>query len=916
MTFQVKARGFEILALAIILLSLTLCYFSLDVTSATYDEPNYLEASKRISDSFDFSKRITVFHPPLTYWINGLLLDWAPQGDMAGELRTTRIAGLLLFFLVTEILVFLWARKLYGAAGGLLALGLFAFCPLVMAHARLATTDMAACCTFFAATFALWGIFRRPTILATIVAGLLLGAALLAKYSTILLIPIAIFLFSMAMESRRKQKQRARKKGVIEPGSAIPTGPRPPVVPSILALAVGLLVLAAGYKFEGLFQPLSSLTFQSDFFEILASIPGLNAIPLPVPQHYLEGIDFQKQISETGFTSFLLGEKYFRGVWYYYPVCFLLKMPIPFMILIVMGAWELFRRKRVVHFERLFTVVPALLFFVFLVYPITSNAGFRYAMPVIPFLAVLAGAALRTRGVGDKPVRKKTDEDGINRRSPIVMPIALKNKLGNTPLLNNLGSLNVNLAVQPASAEQKSGAAPPEESGADGEPESGDQDAASGSKAAGWSRWWRPALVGALSIWLAISVVIAHPYYLAWHNELAGGSSNAYRIFAGSDLDWGQDQEAARKYWKSLGDVENRFLCPGILPVTGKILINANELNDCLRPRDVHAWLRLFDPIESIGHTWFVFSLNLDIFRHRAESDPENLTACFALAGALLAEGRHKDCREELDRGFGLKPDDGRLLFVEGILENRSNRKSEAIDSLQQAVVAAPGLLEAYLPLRLLLIRAGRDRTEEKIHRAMIEAEIGQSHVTPYTPSRSDLEKRASDGRATIEELCTLTVLAWCDSDLAESFRHARAAVAMDGDNIQALGNLLFLVTQNPMGAGSYLEALSLLAQIESLQGKTKSHSTPILRVGNDRIVFGPILTFPPPSRAQVEARFLLKRERPFEVKELIITVRALLAEMRLAEAQILVYEGMKRFPENRDIRQLNYYLEQQERGI
>ncbi len=916
LTVQIKSRIREISALVIIFLSLILCYLTLDQISPTYDEPNYLNAAKKVVAFSDFSQQITVLHPPLTYWLNGLLLDWAPQSNMVDELRCLRILGLLAFYLITEILVFFWARKLFGPTGGLLSLVVFAFCPLIMAHARLATTDMAACCTFFAATFGLWGIFRRPTLLGTLGAGVLIGIALLAKYSTILLIPIAIFLFSAAMEARRKQKQRTRKKGVIVPDSTMPTGPRLPIVPFVLATVVGLAVLAAGYKFDGLFQSLSSLTFRSDFFKTLSGIPLINAIPLPVPQHYIEGIDFQKQISETGFTSFLLGEKYYRGVWYYYPVCFLLKMPIPFMILLGFGAWEFVRRKRVVDYERLFTILPPLLFFAYLVYPNTSNAGFRYAMPVIPFLAVLAGGVLRTRGSGDKPVRKKTDADEITKRSPIVATPALGATLGNSHLLKNLGALNLN-AIAPSAADpvNTDPAEDPKESDGASESKDDDQSSAAEADATGWRRWWRPALVCTLCAWIGLSVALVHPHYLAWNNEFAGGPSNAYRLFAGSDLDWGQHNAAAQRYWDSIDD-ENRSLCPGILPVTGKILINTNELNDCLRPRDIHAWLRLFEPIDTIGYTWLVYSLGLDDFRQQAERDPDNLTACFALAGALLAEGRYIDCREELDRGLALKPDDGRLLFAEGILESRSKRKADAMGLLEKAVDAEPGLLEVYIPLRLMLIRAGRDRTEKKVRRAMIEAEIGQAHVTPYAPSRERLEKKAIDRSANLEELCTLSVLAWCDDDLPDSFRYARTAVAEDGQNIQALGNLLFLVTEHPRGSGSYLEALSLLAQIESLDGKTKAHSTPILRAGRDRIVFGPILTFPPLSRAQVEARFLLKRKRPIEAKELINTVNALLGEMRLAEAQILIYEGMKLFPENRRIRELNYVLDQQERGI
>ena len=46
--------------------------------------------------------------------------------------------------LLMGIVVYRWARDLYGEAGGLTSLALFAFCPTIVAHAHLATVDVGA----------------------------------------------------------------------------------------------------------------------------------------------------------------------------------------------------------------------------------------------------------------------------------------------------------------------------------------------------------------------------------------------------------------------------------------------------------------------------------------------------------------------------------------------------------------------------------------------------------------------------------------------------------------------------------------------------------------------------------------------------------------------------------------------------
>ncbi len=47
--------------------------------------------------------------------------------------------------------------------------------------------------------------------------------------------------------------------------------------------------------------------------------------------------------------------------------------------------------------------------------------------------------------------------------------------------------------------------------------------------------------IAALGVWLALIPVFAHPYELAYSNELFGGPKRTWRVLADSNVDWGQD---------------------------------------------------------------------------------------------------------------------------------------------------------------------------------------------------------------------------------------------------------------------------------------------------------------------------------------------------------------------------------------
>lgn len=101
---------------------------------------------------------------------------------------------MLVFFIGSGILIFLWACKRYGDKAALLALTLFSFSPTIMAHARFVTTDMAALFGVLSASYFFVRYLEKPIKKNFWLASVFFGIALACKFSTILLVPFFVVL--------------------------------------------------------------------------------------------------------------------------------------------------------------------------------------------------------------------------------------------------------------------------------------------------------------------------------------------------------------------------------------------------------------------------------------------------------------------------------------------------------------------------------------------------------------------------------------------------------------------------------------------------------------------------------------------------------------------------------------------------
>ena len=256
----------------------------------------------------------------------------------------------VIFGLLTCWLVFRWARELYGEEAGLVALFLAVFFPSLIAHSHLATVDVGLCFFLLLALYLFWRM-EKPAPGMVIACGAVLGLAQLSKFTALILYPVFVLL---ALRDRRRLLA---------------------LVPVFL---VSLIVLDAGYLFQGIGRRAGDFRFES---KLLSHVP--DALPMPLPSDYLEGLDALQLINDVGeYPEYLFGRWSNEGSPAYYLIVILFKTPLPLLLALLLAP---FARNR----NQPFLWLPALILLAFFS---TSKVhyGIRYVLPVFPLLFIWA----------------------------------------------------------------------------------------------------------------------------------------------------------------------------------------------------------------------------------------------------------------------------------------------------------------------------------------------------------------------------------------------------------------------------------------------------------------------------------------------------------------------------------------------
>ncbi len=575
--------------------------------SVTFDEGPHLAAGYTLLRTGDFRLQPIHIHPPLANVVAALPLlfqrDLPDPATVNGwEINSLSaitdavvwqyphpqriaVAGrvpMLLFGVVLGALVFRWGRDLGGSGAGMLALGLLTFDPSILAHGALITTDIVATTLIVATLYVLYraadrraqGAIRVGHLL---LLGLLLGLAQLAKVSALMLLPVVGALLLWRVPAQRDGRDMASALGRFA-----------------LVLAVCGVTVWAGYGF-------SVIRPQGWPFALPAGVHI--SIYQSLQEHYT-----------LGHPTYAMGRVSSTGWWWYFPLTFVLKTPLPILILglLSLSSGLIARRRDRASVEpgrRSFGRArewvrsqlregPASVLFVAL-FPMgyvaaalfsTVNIGYRHLLPILPLLYI---------GLG----------------------------------LSSVRWLSASLRVRHAAR----------------------------------------GIVVLLGVWLIAGTVVTLPYPLTFFNEIAGGPAGGYRYLVDSNLDWGQNlwdlrgwlaqQGEAQLYYAhyspadpAMYGVPVEFLPPdpraGAFspwhPKAGLYAIGATVLQGPYAPDlNTFAWFRAQEPARRLGHALFVYRVperEAPTWAVRCESGPVDAATIRRNLGAEQLRVLEIDC--------------------------------------------------------------------------------------------------------------------------------------------------------------------------------------------------------------------------------------------------------------------------------
>lgn len=320
------------------------------------------------------------------------------SGNNADLIKHVAKLPMLLFFILSAILIYRWAWRLYGETGALVALILFSFSPTVLAHSRFVTTDVPALFGVLYATYFFIRYLRRPTGKNMFIAEAVFGVALLTKFSTFLLVPyLGLLAVVWGWLHGAKLKDRIRL--------AIGTG-----LNAVTVFIIGFVVVVWPVYYLNTYNYPADRQHR-DTVQLLSTYGNrkyANAVVwmsdkpvLRAAGHYGLGLLMVTQRAIGGNTTYFLGEVSRFGWRYYFPVVYFLKEPLAWWALVIIAILAIIWQSKGArfklmnigkwlhdHFEE-FAMLLWLAVYWGASIKSTLNIGVRHLLPTYPFAILL-----------------------------------------------------------------------------------------------------------------------------------------------------------------------------------------------------------------------------------------------------------------------------------------------------------------------------------------------------------------------------------------------------------------------------------------------------------------------------------------------------------------------------------------------
>ncbi len=301
------------------------------------------------------------------------------------------------------VAVFVWARELYGLGAATLALFFYCCDPNILGHSAIVHTDVPFALVFFVATYFYWHSLNEFSWAHLFLTALFFALAAITKFTFVVVLPIWLVLGVVRVFARNPQRSK-----ITEPEWVNTRRGKVTLLIIILATVVlaGYLTiwLTYGLRFDAAPYPRGQLPSLS----AAAHNPWLESVVrfaseyLFLPNSWIFGItDAFRSLDRP---AYLMGEIAKQGFWLYFPIAFLVKTPLPTLILVLTGiVYMPFSKDR--KNASIFLIVPIGVYFFTAMWS-HINIGIRHLLPIYPFLFVwLSGYAASLWQSGNRSVK-------------------------------------------------------------------------------------------------------------------------------------------------------------------------------------------------------------------------------------------------------------------------------------------------------------------------------------------------------------------------------------------------------------------------------------------------------------------------------------------------------------------------------
>lgn len=305
-----------------------------------------------------------------------------------------------LFGAATVMLVFCWARRLWGTAGAVVSATLAALCPTMLAHSGLATSDMCMAFFFLAASGAYWRHLHDSGTRWWLLSAATFGLACVAKHTAVLLLPI----FGLLLVAR-----------VLQPTPLVLAGRTLTTTAGRLGWLLfslgthGMAAVLTLWAFSGFrYTAFNPALPPGDFtypWGLMLSYGGIKAAVIQfcrdwhlLPEGWLYGLAFVLKHAEAR-GAFLDGSYSIYGWVSFFPKAFLYKTPPSLLVALAATITLIGLRLRTAGTARLGiwvrrTAPLLVLFAVYWAFSLAShlNIGHRHILPTYPVLYIFCGS--------------------------------------------------------------------------------------------------------------------------------------------------------------------------------------------------------------------------------------------------------------------------------------------------------------------------------------------------------------------------------------------------------------------------------------------------------------------------------------------------------------------------------------------